>query len=382
MKVVFALYHDYNFQSRPPECIRALKLLGADDIVLVTIAELNKSIDGVRTVVSKYELKDKLKYPRFYRTVIKTIRKEKPDMVMLHDNYTAPVLAYLLHRKYKGKIVYDSSELYLDMGRKLKDIVFRFFTYSERKYLKYADAVIAANKERGEIMQKEFGLSQMPIVLENMRRIADEVDYDACGEKYGGLFENKEVLHVLYGGGVKENRRTLDLANAVADMGDDVELIIAGPGDPSCVAALREIMNQCPRIKYVGKLPRSEWKYLIQNSDVCVSIYLQDIPNNIYCASGRFFESLFEGVPVLCSENPPMKNNCAKYGFGVSDDDLKRGLSEMKQNYKKYKEKAEQFASSCDYEARIPKLANDIKNRLDIENRLDKINEKRTVCGK
>lgn len=369
MKVVFPIYHDMQFQSRPQECIAALKLMGADEIVMVTIAPWTLCPEGVRVVLSKYD--DALRYWHFYSKAIKTIRAEKPDMVMLHDDFTAPILRWLLKHHYSGKILFDESELYIDEKKKAKnpkDLAFRFLPYCERKYLKRVDALMAANKERAEIMTQVYELPKTPIVLENMRRLAIAPDVPACEEKYGGLFR-EGALSVLYGGGVKKARRTLELASAVRALGKDFNLIITGGGDAGEIEKLNALIadNPADNIHYMGLAPRTEWKYLLTKADICVSIYAQDTANNKYCASGRFYEGILEGVPVLCTTNPPMLHACEAHGFGVATEDLQAGLAMLRENYAQYRQNAEKFARECDYQGRIPRLAQQLTARLNGE---------------
>ena len=109
MKAVFPIYHEMQYQSRPQECIAALKLMGVDEIVMVTIAPWDLCPEGVKVVLAKHD--DALRYLHFYNKAIWTIRKEKPDLVFLHDDFTAPVLRWLIKRHFKGKILFDESEL-------------------------------------------------------------------------------------------------------------------------------------------------------------------------------------------------------------------------------------------------------------------------------
>ena len=366
MKVVFPIYHDMQFQSRPQECIEAMKLMGASEIVMVTSAPWALCPNGVRLIQAKHD--DALRYMHFYKKAIQTIKTEKPDIVMLHDDFTAPILRWLITNRFKGKIIFDESELYIDEKktiRSIKDIGFSFLPYCEKKYLKKVDALIAANRERAEIMMKIYDLPQMPIILENMRRLMVEPDWKLCEKKYGFLFRENS-LTVLYGGGVKTNRRTLELAGTIKRLGAGYKLIITGGGDPREIQKLKNLMGNNPsdNIHYVGLVPRGEWKYLITKSDICVSIYDQNTYNNKYCASGRFYEGILEGVPVMATENPPMKNACDNYGFGVSSEDLEAGLLELRNNYRHYKDNAEKFAVECKYEERIPRLAQQIEERL------------------
>ena len=61
-------------------------------------------------------------------------------------------------------------------------------------------------------------------------------------------------------------------------------------------------------------------KYFIENSQVGMVTYHQHDLNNKYCASGKIYEFLFEGKPVVTSTNPPLADFCGKYGIGIAED--------------------------------------------------------------
>lgn len=363
MKALFALYHDYNFEARAPELIEILKLLGVTEISLVTY-ERPCNLPEVNVHLSK---KDKLKFFHFVHESIKWIRKEKPDLVLLHDNASAPILAYLVKRHFKGRIIYDSSELYIDKlkAKSMKYLIARIRPYCEKKYLKHADVVIAANEERAEIMQEYFSLREKPLVLDNIHKIEDEYNENDCRKKYSKYSDSDSFLAV-YGGGVSVDRRTNELADTVAKLGKDYSLLIAGLGDETEIEKLNDLIkkNESSNVHYLGRLPRAEWRYLTTIAKCSISLFAQDTPNNKYCASGKFYESLLEGTPVIASTNPPLANACKKYGFGVSSNDLAGSLIEMKKNYIRYKESAMLFAKKYDYKARLPLLSKQIKDRL------------------
>lgn len=363
MKALFALYHDYNFEARAPELIKVLRLLGINEITIVTY-ETPRNLPDVTVRLSK---KGYLKFFSFLFESIRWIKKEKPDVILLHDNAAAPILAYLVKRRYPGKTVYDSSELYIDpiKVKSIKLLIARIRPYCEKKYLKSADVVLAANDERAAIMKDYFSLDEKPLVLNNIHRIEDPYDEQMYRKKYEE-FIIKDSFFVVYGGGVYSERRTCELARVIKDLGREFTLLIAGSGEEKEIEKLKLLIenNTNNNVVYTGRLPRAEWRYLTIIADCSVSMFPQDTPNNIYCASGKFYESVLEGTPVIASENPPFLNACEEYGFGVSSNNLPEALIEMRNNYHKYKENAVCFAKTFDYRGRLVVLAEQIKNRL------------------
>ena len=366
MKGLFALYHDYNFEARAPELIEALRLLGVDDLSMVTY-EKPSHLNDVKVHVSP---KGSLKYFYFVRDSIKYINSEKPNVVLLHDNASAPILAYLVKKKYKGIIIYDSSELYIDRfkAKSLKLLLAKIRPYCERKYLKYADIVIAANDERAEIMREFFALKEKPLVLNNIHKIEDAFDEEQCRIKFKNCLLPQTFI-IAYGGGVFHERRTVELAKAVIELGEKYSLIIAGPGDDDEIEVLNKVIenNDLKNVFYVGKLPRKQWRFITTVANCSASIFPQDTPNNKYCASGKFYESALEGTPVLATENPPFKNACSEYGFGVTSEDLKNGILTLQSNYDYYKRNAVLFSKTYDYRGRINRLVEQIQIRLKVK---------------
>lgn len=361
MKVAFIVYHDLKTEARSQEILACAKMIGKE-IILVSPSSFADD-ELYLTLESKGGY---LKYFHFVRLAIKTIKKENPDIIILHDNTTAIILRWLIKKKTKKFIIYDSSELYINTKkRSLKEKLASFMNNYEKKYLKYADLVIAANIERAIIMKDYFELSNLPIVFDNIHKITDQYDLEKCNEKYGQYFEEQK-FYIVYGGGIAKSRRTFDFIDAVINLGPKYVLLIAGSIDNNDYEEFKNIVknNEHQNVHYLGFLPRNEWRYLINKSHITASAFQEDTVNNINCASGKVYESLFEGKPVLTSENPPLKRLCVDDQVGVSNNDFYNGILELERNYNYYLEHVDKYIKSINYDKRIDILADTIKEEL------------------
>jgi hypothetical protein len=360
MKVMFIVYHDLRTEARSQEILETAKRLG--QAILVSYSKPNET----RNYESIITGKGKKHYFAFIRDAIKAIRLEKPEIVILHDNYTA-ILLYLLKRFRKETfVIYDSSELYIDQKyNSVKMKIASHMAYLEKKYLKYANIVVAANIERARIMKEFFKLDDIPIVFDNIHKIDDCYDEKLCNEKYGQLFQD-DTFCIVYGGGIAERRFTFELTEAVGNLGNNYRLVVVGAATAENINKFNIMLKEKNifNVTYIGFIPRNEWRYLLHKANISVSAFTQDTVNNKNCASGKIYESLFEGTPILTSENPPLKRICTEYGVGVSDNNFYKGIKELEKNYEYYCKKVKDYTNTIDLEKRIDLFANTLKERI------------------
>lgn len=357
MKIMFIVYHDIKIEARTQELLGAVKRLG--DAYYVSYS-MPFDCSGIHTYYT-----GKRNYLTFILRAFIALIKYKPDVVVLHDNYTAVFLKWLQIFRKDTVIIYDSSELYIDCKPStLKGHIAQIMQVFENRYLKYADIVIAANIERAMIMKEFFNLKDLPIIFNNIHRIDDEYDLEECDKKYLKYFNSK--FSIVYAGGVSKERITYELAEAVGELKSDYNLIIIGEGKAKDIASFPEFLEKkgIDNVYYLGFKPRCEWRYLLHKGNVSVIAFAQDTLNNINCASGKLYESLFEGTPILATENPPLKRLCDEYGIGVSTSNFREGILEIEGNYEKYKRNIDSYVSIIDFEGRIPNLTRELRDRI------------------
>ena len=365
MKVMFIVYHNIRTEARSQEILECAKKLG-DQTIFVSYSKPFDESDCKCILTGKGEKN----YFVFVLKSIKAIKRENPDVVILHDNYTAIILRWIKKHRKNIYVIYDSSELYIDLKPKsVKLKIANLMNYIEKKYLRYADIVIAANIERANIMKKYFKLKDSPVVFDNVHKINDVYNVMDCDRKYGHLF-SKDTFCIVYAGGIAKQRLTYELAKAVGSLGEKYRLIVIGQSTQEDKKRFYSMLKEenITNVFYIGFIPRNELRYMLNRAAISVSIFAQDTVNNIYCASGKLFESLFEGTPVLTSENPPLKRICKEYKVGISTNNFTKGILQLKNNYEYYKKNVQKYIKSLDVGARIDFLAKTIKEKMQNDN--------------
>ena len=361
MRIVFVVYHDLLTEARSQDTLKALESIG--DVTVISQNELPRWSQS-RNIIVPYENERKgFRYARFLNVAKKVIKEEQPQMVFLHDAIT--LIPFVKTHCPSSKIVCDQSELMVDRkNSNIRLFILNLMDIRNKYQLKKADLVICANEERAIITQFYYRLNKKPFVFENIHRIDDEYNKDELDQKYNRLISDKCKL-VVYGGGVSKARKTYDIVRAIAPK-KDVCLIVAGT-NPEGVEYFHQLiteLNVTERIAYIGFVPRSEWRYLLSIADISIVAFERNCWNNIYCASGKAFESLFEGTPILCSNNPPLERICREKHVGVATDDFSEGIDLLLKDIDIYKKDALAFAQTLDYESRIQDLTSTIKGVL------------------
>jgi glycosyltransferase involved in cell wall biosynthesis len=202
-------------------------------------------------------------------------------------------------------------------------------------------------------------------VFENIHRIDDEYDEDSLRKKYVKYLESDDKI-IAYGGGISRPRKTYELIRSVAKT-KGVRAIIAG-AKPEGLDEYNRLINELhaeDKVEYIGFVPRSEWRYVLKIADISFVAFEKNCWNNIYCASGKAFESLFEGTPVLCSENPPLQRLCQEKKGGIATDNISDGIRLMIKDIDAFKNNALAYAKTLDYDLRISALSDQIIGAYD-----------------
>ena len=360
MKTLFIAYHDVDSEARSQETCKLLEMYG--DVVCVSYCKYNNP--NIKSIYNKNNTKSIL---RFLINAKKTIDSVKPELVVLHDNYPMIYARYIKKNLKNCKIIYDASELYLTDEKTygfigLKKRIARLFLSIVKNNIHYVDVVLTANEERAKIMQEYYNLEKMPIVFDNIHRIDSSYDEERCLEKYYNIINDKRTI--LYAGGIAEKRLTYKIALQIGKLeSENVQLIIVGAKEKGGEEKLKILLerNNIHNVYYLGFVKREELKYLMEKSLVTISAFELDTINNINCASGKVYEGLFLGKPLLAGTNPPLKRLCEKYQIGISTEEFDIACMKILNNYSYYKENVKKFIDTIDYDHRL----NNLKFRID-----------------
>lgn len=264
----------------------------------------------------------------FGRKCHSVIHKSPADVYHAHDLPTLPI-ACRAARKFGGKVVYDSHELYLECGHTAPLV--RHWRRVEEQLIHRADAVFTVCDSIGEELQQRYGVP-MPTILRNCceattTRIGEDLTRAATG-----IASHTPV--VLYQGGFAHGRGLTNLIRATHYI-DDAAVVFMGWGavESELKSRVRAEGLQ-DRIYFIPPAPQSELLSWSAGAEVGVIPYQAVRLNNFYSCPNKLFEYINAGIAVAASGFPELARIIETYQVGrtfdpESPEDIGRTVNEM-----------------------------------------------------
>lgn len=360
MKILLISYDYFKYDGRIRELIKVAKELG--DVTYIT-----RSSDGEQPQESCHILYPDRGYSNFIMFVCQQIQSlGRQDMIFI-DNRKGIIPGYLAKKLTGARyVVQDCRELYnmksaVGISGKIGCMVEKIFT-------RHSDVVISANEFRAKIMVKMFSLKKEPLNYENIRRLEyTDLDKRAQMESECGEFFTEKKFRIISTAGCDMSRTTGKMVEAMKGLGDGYELMLIGESDEEDEQIVRQTIQELglTNVKIFPRMDQDHLKYFIENSQVGMVTYHQRDLNNKYCASGKIFEFLFEGKPVVTSTNPPLKEFCEKYKIGQASDDYEQAIRTVAKNYERWQNSVQRFISRIHVEKNNHMLAEQIRKELE-----------------
>lgn len=114
-------------------------------------------------------------------------------------------------------------------------------------------------------------------------------------------------------------------------------------------------------IHLIDKVSMDELRFLIKKSDVGIVNYHQKDLNNLYCASGKIYEYLEEGKPIITTENIPLKEFCEIHEVGVANNNFNESIDLIFKEYSKFQKNVYLKKSSFSPIINNEYLANEVR---------------------
>lgn len=359
MKILLISYDYWKYDGRLRELIKVSKELG--DVWYIT-----RRSDGEEPQEERHLLYTDHGYPDFLRFCCVQARKLGTMDLIFIDNRKGILPGYLAKRICRASyVVQDCRELY-DM-KSAAGLPGKIGCIMEKLFTRHSHVVIAANPFRARIMVKMFGLKKIPLNYENIRRLeyTDEEKKQKAEDACKGFFQERK-FRIISTAGCDMSRTTGKLLEAMKELGDDYELLLVGENDEEdeilAEATIRDL--GLGNVKILPRMDQNHLKYFIKNCQVGFVAYHQRDLNNKYCASGKIFEYLYEGKPVLTSTNPPLKDFCEKYSVGIASDAYGPALRRLAEDYEAFEKQVERFIARVHVEKNNHKLAEKIRQEL------------------
>ena len=337
MKVLLISYGDFDYDGRLRELYKVAAGLG----------ELYAITRGAKAESGNHKLCNS-GYASFIREACRYGKAIGDVDVLFLDNRKAIIPGMLLKNALKPKcVIQDCRELYIskDVGH----LAGKLGCLMEKFGVPRSDIIISANKERAEIMVDMFGLKEEPLVYENLRQLeySSDAAKQAAAEKFAPLMREGET-RILSSSGCSISRTNDVLVKNLSRVEGKCRLFLAGSSTQEEIDAIQAIVTEesLDNVEILGRLNQDELKYLINNCHIGIVNYHQKDTNNKYCASGKIYEFAYEGIPVVTTTNPPLKNLCDATGIGESDDNYADAINRVMGDYARYQNSVTLFTQA------------------------------------
>lgn len=362
MNILFLSYYGKS-DTRTRAFIHIMRSLGKTVCVTKRVAEKTPDVDMPDDVAVEGGAKGII---AFVSASLAAARAMGTVDVLYIDNRMATIPGRLVARKYKPKlIIQDAKEFYT--LPETHHLVGKIGCLFEDASLRKADVVICANAYRAQAMQKSFKLRERPLVFENVFTLSFDENFDAqkVQMQYGHFFD-KKLFTFISSSGCTLARTTDRLVEAMEPFRDRAQLLLVGRNAPADEQRIREIVaqKQLTNVHILGGVDKNTLKWLVQSSDAGTAIYGKQDSNNLYCASGKIYEFLSEGLPIMASDNPPLMDFCRQTKTGCASGEYADALRDIMDNYEAYKQNVEHYMQGFDMRAAWREIKQVLRKRL------------------
>lgn len=360
MKILFISYDQFPYDGRARELIHAAKELGE-------VTYITRAVEGEEPQEVSHILYPDRGYGNFLLFVCRQARRAGTQDMIFIDNRKGIIPGFLAKKITGAKcVVQDCRELY--DWKSAAGLPGKIGCMIEKIFTRHSDVVIAANGYRAKLMVKMFGLRQEPLYYENVRRLeyTSEEKQRQVEEECREFFVEKK-FRIVSTSGCDMSRTTGKMLEAMKRLGDGYELLLIGESEEEDEQIVRQTIRdlKLTNIKIFPKMDQDHLKYFIENSQVGMVTYHQRDLNNKYCASGKIYEFLYEGIPVVTSTNPPLKKFCEKYKIGAASDDYGAAIRMVADHYDQWSHSVQNFVEQVHVEKNNHRLAEQIRKKLE-----------------
>ncbi len=363
MRILFLSYSSIN-DTRTNALITIMKRIGYT--TTITRSDINAPINSYSKQDITYSGSGLKGVVSFVYKCIVAARSIGCIDILFIDNRMATIPGFIIRWFKKPRmIIQDARELYIP--REMKHFIGKIGCFFESMFFKVSDIIICANSYRAVIMKQYYYLRELPFVYENVFRLtySDVFNIKETEQLYIDVFKEKKFRIISTAGCICQ-RTTDKLVASISKFKDKIDLLLVGGGTKEDCQKINSIIMELDldNVHIIDKVDKSTLKWLISRCDAGVVIYGQYDQNNKFCASGKMFEFLFEGLPFIASTNPPLVDICSRYGIGVTSDDYAEAINELFENYAIYKKRAVGFISKYDHMKNDKKFENFVITRF------------------
>ena len=219
-----------------------------------------------------------------------------------------------------ARVVYDSHELFTEIGNRWIKLRRRAWTQLERKLIKKADLVVTVNEFISAELSNRYGVPA-PLVVMNCPDPPPEFDpstpYDLLRERLG-LAPGRKI--VLYQGWMSEGRGLENLVRCAPMLADNAAVVFIGYGDYQQVLERMGAAEAPGRVYFLPAVSHRDLLPYCASADVGLIPYQAVDLNNYYSSPNKLFDYIQAGLPIVASDFPFLRKVIATDDLGVVAD--------------------------------------------------------------
>ena len=355
MKILLISYGDFEYDGRLRELYKISKNLG--EVFLISRGK--EKIDTNHCILN-------CSYYSFVKKTVNFGNKIEGIDVLFLDNRKSIIPGLKLKKHFKeAKIVLDCRELYL--SKDVKHLSGKIGCLIEKRGIKAADVIICASKERASFMKEYHNLKKEPLVFQNLRMLnySSSKKEEISKAKFE-KFNITDEFRIVSTAGCDVSRLTDVLVKNLKKVTTNCKLFLVGNSSKKDKEKIKSICieHRVNNVIVLDALNQDDLKALISICHIGVVSYHQLDINNKLCASGKIYEFLFEGLPVVTTSNPPLKNMCNDYSVGVFSDVFYDAINKIIDNFAFYKGNVAEFIDNQSICENNKKISNELRNVL------------------
>lgn len=280
-----------------------------------TISAINEL--GIRTVVVDGAIGCERRRLRILRIADRLVSSMRQVAIALkHASDTSPAVAisaghlslapaWMAARLLGVPLIYDAYE-YFDLVPR-DEVLSRLRRRMVLTLCRRADAVLAANPERADLMLQNYGITTKPSVVRNVP-ISPAVSKAVNPPQWWTEIPQGSKV-VLYQGYVDPKRGLERFVEAVPYLPTNYQLVLAGDGPHRAyLERLAASLGVGGQVTWAGAMDHEELVGITPFADVGLVAYSNQGLNNLYCAPSKFFEYVQAGVPVVATRQPALES--------------------------------------------------------------------------
>lgn len=237
-------------------------------------------------------------------------KKQKADIyisITLEDL----LIGYFITRFSKAKLVYNANELEADRkhfnSKFLQLIANKLIRNIESNILKKVDCVIAADFERGKVMEKWYELKKVNII----RNVPIYHSYQKSNIVRERLSLDEEMKILLYQGIIRPGRGLESTIVACSKVNNhQFIMVLLGDIDNSYKNALLSYAseNGFTRLFFIAAVPWKELLFWTASADISL-VLIENVSLSYYLAApNKLYESIMAEVPYIASNFPEINH--------------------------------------------------------------------------